>query len=342
MAGLLSLRDRGRLGLNSMMKEDFRSEYNTDEEIALGRTLSESEAGELENRLISYPNDFAARVRLVSYYYQNKAAGSQLVHILWMIDTHPDLRYEVWINPQFALTSTKHLSANEVQSYVDHWLKQTEYNWSCPLVLSNAGHAIRLVDRLESIRLFERAQELDPLDVTIPVALATCYYGLLHEPNVSLDTTEKALRCALTALNLGKVNHENSILCSQSFMLEVAAEAAVRLLYLDQAVLATEQLYSLGKEQLACNFEGRIAVRRFDLEAAEQLLYRSVKCSKSNPRLELAQELVDAGRQESVRQFLSMCLLLPLTQRASERIQNWINQIDRHETPKLSWKQPIE
>src|SRR5690242_9748302 len=58
--------------------------------LAAGWHTSAAEAAQLESQLASHPQDVAARVRLISYYYQQMIAEPRARHILWLIENHPE------------------------------------------------------------------------------------------------------------------------------------------------------------------------------------------------------------------------------------------------------------
>lgn len=139
-----------------------------------GWHTSPAEAMQLEAQVVSHPQDVAARVRLISYYYQQMIAEPRARHILWLIENHPEAEIFQVASDVTSLEVTWHGmdSAAERDKALALWLRQFERFSSDPVVLAGAAQALPAE---ESIRVMRRLRRLDPSHPTWTVNLASMY-----------------------------------------------------------------------------------------------------------------------------------------------------------------------
>ncbi len=154
-----------------------------------GWQLTPEAAAQLESGLARDPHNVAARVRLISYYYQRMIAEPRARHVLWLIENHPeanvfrvagavtDMRFPGWagLNTQAGYDRAKQL-----------WLQQTERHPADTRILANAAAA--LSDPEIQLRLVRQARAVEPGNPEWTTWLASTYARAVrdvlfaHEP----------------------------------------------------------------------------------------------------------------------------------------------------------------
>jgi hypothetical protein len=139
-----------------------------------GWHTSPAEAAQLESQLASYPQDVAARVRLISYYYQQVIAEPRARHILWLIGNHPDAEIFQVASDLTSLEITWHgmNSPADQDKARALWLRQLERFSSDTAVLASAAQALPIE---ESIPIMRQLRMLGPSNPVWTVNLASVY-----------------------------------------------------------------------------------------------------------------------------------------------------------------------
>jgi hypothetical protein len=139
-----------------------------------GWHTSPAEAAQLESQLASHPQDVAARVRLISHYYQQMIAEPRARHILWLIENHPEAEIFQIASDVTSLEVTWHgmNSAADQDKARALWLRQLERFSSDTAVLASAAQALPVE---ESIQVVRRLRILEPLNPVWTVNLASVY-----------------------------------------------------------------------------------------------------------------------------------------------------------------------
>ena len=127
-----------------------------------GWHTSPAEAAQLESQLASHPQDVAARVRLISYYYQQMIAEPRARHILWLIENHPEAEVFRFASDVTSLEVTWHGLNRAADSDKARalWLRQAERFSTDTAVPANAAQAFPVE---ESIRVLRRLRMLGPI-----------------------------------------------------------------------------------------------------------------------------------------------------------------------------------
>lgn len=142
--------------------------------LAEGWHTGPTEAAQLETQLASHPQDVAARVRLISYYYQQVIAEPRARHILWLIENHPEAEVFRIASDLTSFEVTWHgmNSAADRDKARTLWLRQLERLPSDTRVLAGAAQALPAE---ESIRVVRRLRTLEPSNSVWTVNMASVY-----------------------------------------------------------------------------------------------------------------------------------------------------------------------
>ena len=139
-----------------------------------GWHTSPAEAAQLESQLASHPHDMAARVHLISHYYQQMIAEPRARHILWLIENHPEAEIFQIASDVTSLEVTWHglNSAADQDKARALWLRQLERFSSDTAALASAAPALPVE---ESIPVVRRLRILEPSNPVWTVNLASVY-----------------------------------------------------------------------------------------------------------------------------------------------------------------------
>ena len=139
-----------------------------------GWHTSPAAAAQLESQLASHPQDVAARVRLISHYYQQMIAEPRARHILWLIENHPEAEIFQIASDVTSLEVTWHglNSAADQDKARALWLRQLERFSSDTAALASAAPALPVE---ESIPVVRRLRILEPSNPVWTVNLASVY-----------------------------------------------------------------------------------------------------------------------------------------------------------------------
>ena len=139
-----------------------------------GWHTSPAAAAQLESQLTSHPQDVAARVRLISHYYQQMIAEPRARHILWLIENHPEAEIFQIASDVTSLEITWHglNSAADQDKARALWRRQLERFSNDTAVLASAAQALPVE---ESIPVVRRLRILEPSSPVGTVNLASVY-----------------------------------------------------------------------------------------------------------------------------------------------------------------------
>jgi TonB family protein len=133
-----------------------------------GPALSEADVSALQLKLAANPDDEGTRKSLLVYYWEHHTAEPRVPLIFWLIQHHPESELLSSIVTTFGPNPPK----VNIDTEAALWRAQLQAHPNDVAVLLNAGRAFIEIDRLEQIRLAERAVGLD---ATLKPALAFLY-----------------------------------------------------------------------------------------------------------------------------------------------------------------------
>jgi hypothetical protein len=123
--------------------------------------ISAEDASRLENQLRSDPEDLAARVRLLNYYWHDELWQERAQSVLWLISRHPAspvLGLDIaWIRTDSDQTT----GAGFIQAR-QLWASSIVQYGEVPEVLHNAARFFEEADPATSAQLARRLQSIDP------------------------------------------------------------------------------------------------------------------------------------------------------------------------------------
>jgi hypothetical protein len=286
-----------------------------------GRALTHRAAKALERRLDRNPRELETRVRLMAFYGKG-AAGSRAVrqkfkaHYLWFIERFPES--QVCSIPIFELPP--YSSRAFYDRARELWLAHCRGSKVSVEVLANAAQFFTgLDDDRKAQKLLQRAEALQPRRVEWKTRL-----GDLHQRRANRGPASR--RTARARAALGKYEEARRLTRDRNLRF-------YKLPALARAALAAGDLRKAKKYATAAISEaevfrdwargngihhghavlGRIAFARGDLAlAAKHLLDAgrtpgSPQLDSFGPTFELAEELLGAGDQRSVLEYLELC-----------------------------------
>jgi len=135
-----------------------------------GGSLSREDADRLEETLKTRPDDMAARVQILGYYFgpalrqqgPDSTIQARRRNILWVIRNHPE--WEIAGMPQATIDRSGHPLADD-EGYGQAraaWLEQIETHKQSPAVMSNAFYFFHLTDKELAETALRRGQVLEP------------------------------------------------------------------------------------------------------------------------------------------------------------------------------------
>lgn len=284
-----------------------------------GLKLSATEANRLESVITENPNDLAARILLLVYYftrgcYVESARRAHERHLQWMITHAP--------HSDIASTAPALLHPSECQSYTNAkelWASQVEAHPENAAILWNAAAFLMGSDTNRCEQVLNRGQLFEPRDPKWSEALGRVYKSRMNE-----GTDQSRLQAAQMSL----AQFENSLTLSDEMarfrLLPVCASAAFECGEFSKAkAYAAEALLKASKpdfDWIAGDsihegnvILGRVALRAGDCEAARTHLIRAGKTPGSphlksaGPNMILAKELLEQGERQIVIEFLKLC-----------------------------------
>lgn len=158
--------------------------------------LSPTDADNLERRLLSNPEDFAVRGRLVTYYYRIAAREPRLKHIFWLIEHHPESELVGFSSAQISPGGGTLNDDADYRRAREIWLRQIQRKASDPLAL---GNAVKFFwqpggDLGTAADLLKRLRRLEPKNDNWTQRLASLYaFTLLESGSPPPDRPDPAL-----------------------------------------------------------------------------------------------------------------------------------------------------
>jgi len=152
--------------------------------IERSKDLTADGAAELEKSLAADSRNIASRLTLMWYYAAHNGVEShlsQLRHIEWMIEHHPDSELfqggDAKLQPFFRGPAFK----AELNHAEELWLRAVDASHDDPKVLDNAQNSLYWVDPAACIRYMMRLRRAEPANPEWVIAILRVYAGLSYE-----------------------------------------------------------------------------------------------------------------------------------------------------------------
>ncbi|MDR3614098.1 MAG: hypothetical protein P4L53_11095 [Candidatus Obscuribacterales bacterium] len=279
-----------------------------------GSSMSDAETADLEDRVAAVPTDLDSRIKLLGKYISEQYHGGpakqlRLKHIEWIIVNRPE--HVIAGEPHTSVY--KLINETEYSKFKSLWLNQVEKKNGNSAVLVNAAHFFFLDEKEVAERFLLAALELNSYDRSVREQLALLY---------SLwDGHEEQALAHYATLCTGR--DSEALFSDLSSVPAIAFEAG----QLDRARESSDKVLGLSKKYRKSRFYGeavnnahttlgRLALITGDVEKAKHHLAMSIvdiasatMCS-FGPKLDLASELVKAGENASVLEYLDKHELL--------------------------------
>lgn len=278
-----------------------------------GTHLTSTDAAELEGRLVDDPYDLRSRLKLLGYHGEHRfdstmSRVSRGDHILWIIEHEPRLpmsrvyRIDPLLDWRISATASA-LWRRNVESYPND-----------VTILRNAANFFEMADSSYAVKCYEKLLDASPKDADAAHALARLVarrawsnqdaWSKAYDTHVKGLASGGSLRrfyalgdTALAAFRAGKLTHSER---HARELLRMASD------YADD--------WNYGNAIHDANMIlGRIAMQEGDVDSAAEHLIEAGKTPGSpqldsfGPDMRLASELLKAGRDEVVIEYLDLC-----------------------------------
>lgn len=295
-----------------MPTENSEEISGTEEDIVFvhrGENLTLEQASTLENSLAPNGYSVATRLMLLGYYEKQKTQKCidlWLRHAIWFIINRPSDYYAGYLYPPANLSKTSLITLRTT------WEKTIEIHKLDSRVLGNAGKCYIGIDRDFSQTLFERADAIDPENLTWSRYLAKSYAksALKHaEPEIKRNF-------ANLAYERGEKIIEIDVHRGEKFdVFQVLSALARELNDFQKSNRFCKEAEKIADEMglwHTCVYGcyGLTAFRSGDIAAAKVFLKKLGRLGfqRNKQSLELAQLLLEHGERDSVQGFLTACL----------------------------------
>jgi hypothetical protein len=298
-----------------------------------GRNLAKSDIDKLEADIRKAPDDIDRRLKLIGYYDWNGRSSLDHLrlrtHVLWMVENHPE-------HPAVAEPSLRDLRDDPegTAQMSALWYKNVATCDTSIAVLKSAEKFFFGKDPAEADRLIHCLSEKEPNNPHWANELAQLYRMSGVPGHSFANPAERALYVYDRVLEL-----LHSPTDRQSLAGDMAAAAFKIGDFEGAAALAKLYLHSPDRDatQKANTILGRVALRSGDVVASKQYLLDSLGPAAARdvatygPAMALAQELLEKGERDTVREYLERCLIL--WPRGETTLRNWISDVQNGTTP---------
>jgi len=257
-----------------------------------GYALSREDAEKLEAGLKDTPEDIAARVKLLGFYFRGPAmqalghdatVEARRRHILWLVEHHPESEATELAEATIDAAGTTLADPAGYEQAAARWMDEAQQHQDSAAVLSHAARFFRLSNKERAISLLQQAQHAAPgdrdLDAKIGYVYALAILGVDMMNQNGLPTTHNAAEA-----------HS-----------EFAARAMSELKSSSDAAVVGNAGWIVGQYGVILNamLKGKLTVDYFPV--AEQLLNRAHELEPNEPKwssaLEQIGKLRDMTRQ---------------------------------------------
>jgi tetratricopeptide (TPR) repeat protein len=315
--------------------------------------LTTPQAGALERKLQTDPNNFAYRIELLNYYSSRSITDSltpaelanRRQHILWTIQHEPASKFAGGSAASF-LAGSESADPEGAQKAGNLWLQQADAHPSNAHVLYNAGEFFFWSGNWQqSESLLERAHAIKPDSFEISSALFGDYW---HDANSAATDNERrdlavrAMNASEDALDLAHGADQRRLVLPDGAQAAYEAGAFVR-----AELWASEMLDDASGHQDNPDFSdeihygnivlGRVALQKGDAKTAGNDLVQAAAIV-GNPHLDtfgpnmmLARELIRKGDRKPVVEYLDSCGKFWKT--GDKKLQRWRAEVKVGVTP---------
>jgi len=134
--------------------------------------ITPEQASAMERQLANDPEDQQTTAQLLRYYWKHKMEGQRIRLLLWLIDHHPESALHGYQTASISPSSFRDLPGDP-EIFADakkRWWVQVREHPQDARILSNAARVLGEADFRAEIDLRKRAQALDPVHFTKPLA----------------------------------------------------------------------------------------------------------------------------------------------------------------------------
>lgn len=328
-----------------------------------GSNMSEEEIEICTDYLDLMPESFAARLFLLGCYFseacepEGSLRHAELVY--WIIEHHPTSSicrnaYASIPVPGAAFAKGR-----------DKWMRQVEVNPDNATILGHAAQYLLIYDRRKAEELLLKTRSLEPEQRTWNKQLSLLYSldARVGEGEAKRAAAAKALQYGELALHANLDPIEEIIVAKATQEGEANAPEVMNQIHRlwDLPQLARMAM-DAGEHEWARNYAheilnqdiespaysnyedhyhlaktilGRLALQSGDINQAKQYLQESAECGfcAFGPDLSLANELLNQGERDAVREYLKTCL--EQWPSGTEDVSQWIAELDAERIPKL-------
>lgn len=271
-----------------------------------GDELEPNEALGLEQKVIEFPDSMDIRLKLLCYYSRTNVDNASLwfPHACWLVRNRP----RDWVTGNLRWPAS--LTKNQIEDLSQLWLDVAETSGFEPMVLGRAGTGLMYYDPVSSKRFLKQAIDLEPQNVVWLRAISRLYM-LIAESDSShncSDFISSAFDYSDVTLSIdhhaGERNGLLTLLCEFALAMRTPEKAS------KYSSMILEEALTEGLPhrifQAYC-FAGRSKLISDEVEGAKLSLLKASGYGFF-PSLQLASELVSAGEEDIVCEFLERCL----------------------------------
>ena len=342
----------GGLG-GSAPAQDLRSELRA------GKRLTHGAAATLEEQVEEAPDNLAARLRLIGYYYTQRLAkepGGNFqrhlksamfdrwsAHLLWTIRNAP----ETDVLSQFECTIYKHGDEDTYTLARAAWSQHLETMPRNLDVLKNAAEFYRSNDRTLAIEVFERIQVMDEANPLWARELGDLYQrdmlglvagGGFNGPDPV--AAARALHQYERAYELSGSRPEDPLLRYLAWTAWGSGQTSKARAYAEAMLRDRSDDRELGDRiHHGHLILGMIALADGRLEEATDHLLDAGRSPESprlydrGPNMVLAQQLLERGETETVVSYLELCSKFWLSGKGRRLLPMWVEMVEAGEIP---------
>jgi len=318
-----------------------------------GYRLSATEAEQLEREITANPEELAARIKLLGYYFGKRSKNPDYrkkykTHVLWFIQNYPEA--EIYSYP--AYFTAGHDDDEALEAAKKLWLDHVKAQPKNTIIIDHAATFLRKGNYKETVEeLLKKGRSLEPKNPHWSSRLGDHYLRSIRGSLEQMQSriASKALKELVRALKLTPSKDEPLHRYHQ-FQLYINLAKAAYLAGRDGKATryAKRILKDVSVDDLSSNeaqheghtILGLVALKSNDVGAAKKHLIDSVsftECQKPigsyRTSMSLSKALLDRDERNVVLEYLDICA--KFWDGKKEKIQTWKNQITEGKTPRF-------